>query len=47
MKKILISSNLNNSINPYNSNSIPTNGHPINTIVMPPKNDIDAFALCF
>lgn len=38
---------LNNKKNPYDSMTIPINGQPIRTTMMPPKNAIDAFTLCF
>lgn len=33
-------------MNPYVSTSMPTKGHPIKTIIIPPKNDALPFILC-
>lgn len=38
---------LNNKKNPYDSTTIPIRGQPISTTMMPPKNAIEAFTLCF
>lgn len=36
----------NNNRNPYDSNNIPIMGQPSRTIIIPVKNEADAFHLC-
>lgn len=38
---------LNSNTKPYVSSSMPTMGHPASTMMIPPKNAIDALTLCF